>query len=335
MSSKIFSRIVSTGVYLPPKVVKNSDLEKMMDTSDEWIQQRSGIVERRWAQPGETMCSMATSASQDALKNAKLNSDDIDAIIFSSLLSDYIFPGTGCLLQDSLGCKKTIPALDIRNQCSGFLYALSIADAWIKSGTYKRILISACEIHNTSMDKSPSGRDTSVLFGDGAASMILEATTDEKSRVLDVTLASEGKNADKLILEGPTPNDHPRISADTPSKKKIYPYMDGKYVFKNAIDRMCESLSEIVQKNKLGLKDINFVIPHQANKRIIQMVLNQLQVPETKTHYTLDRFGNTTSATIPLTFHEAVEQKKVKRGDLVAFTAFGSGFTWGSALIRY
>ena len=185
------------------------------------------------------------------------------------------------------------------------------------------------------MDKSPTGRDTSVLFGDAAASVIVEATTDANSRIMDITLASEGKNADKLILAGPTPNEHPRISSNTSTDKKTFPYMDGKFVFKHAIDRMCESLTEIAKRNNVTLNDIDFVIPHQANKRIIQMVLSQLQVPESKTHYTLDRFGNTTSVTIPLTLHECFEQKKIKRGDLVALTAFGSGFTWGSALVRY
>ncbi|MGE3974008.1 MAG: 3-oxoacyl-ACP synthase III family protein [Bdellovibrionales bacterium] len=335
MSSTIYSKIVSTGVYLPKKIVTNKDLEKVMDTSDEWIQQRSGIVERRWSSPGETMCSMSTAASQAALKNAGLEANDIDAIIYSSLLSDYIFPGTGCLLQESLGCEKTIPALDVRNQCSGFLYALSIADAWIRTGTYKRILIATCEIHNTSMDKSPAGRDTSVLFGDGAASVIVEASTDPKSCVMDITLASQGKYAKKLVLERPSPNDEARIHEKLLEDPKRYPYMDGKYVFKNAVERMTESMKEIAARNKVEVSDIDFVIPHQANKRIIQMVLEQLQIPENKTHYTLDRFGNTTSVTIPLTLHECLEQKKIKRGDLIAFTAFGSGFTWGSALVRF
>jgi 3-oxoacyl-[acyl-carrier-protein] synthase-3 len=335
MSEKIYSRIVSTGVYLPHRIVKNSELETLMNTSDEWIQQRSGIRERRWASPDETMCSMATAASLEALKEANLKATDLDAIIFSSLLSDYIFPGTGCLLQESLGCEKTIPALDIRNQCSGFLYALSIADAWIRTGQYKRILISTCEIHNTSMDKSPEGRDLGVLFGDAAASVIVEATTDPMSAVLDISLASQGKFALKLSLEKPSPNSHPRLSDEVMKDEKIYPTMDGKLVFKHAIDRMCESVTEIAKKNNVDIGAIDFVIPHQANVRIIQMVLQQLKIPETKTHYTLDRFGNTTCATIPLTIHEALKLKKIKKGDLVALTAFGSGFTWGSALVRF
>lgn len=306
-----------------------------MDTSDEWIQQRSGIQQRRWVEPGETLVGMATKASTAALKRAGWSADDVDAIIFSSLLSDYVFPGSGVLLQRDLKCKRNIPALDIRNQCSGFLYALQVADAWLRGGVYKKILISTAEIHSTSMDKSPGGRDLGVLFGDGASSCLLEASEDNSSHVLDILVYSQGEHAEKLACLEPSPNRHPRIDSQTPSDKKIFPIMDGKFVFKNAIDRMVDSMTEICRKHNVAIADIDFVIPHQANKRINQAVLQYLGIPESKTHYTIDHFANTTSATIPITFDEAVEQQKVKRGDLVALTAFGSGFTWGSALLRF
>lgn len=329
------TKIVSFGVNYPSKVVTNKDLEVMMDTSDEWIQQRSGIRERRWVTKEDTASGMAVKASKQALERAKLQPDDIDAIIYSCLLPDFVFPGGGVQLQHLLGFKRTVPALDIRNQCTGYLYALQVADAWIKAGMYKRILIATSEIHSTSMDNTTRGRDIAVLFGDGAAATIVEATDGKGSHVIDTLLYSEGEFAEKLALCHPSPNDHPRLSAETViDPEKYYPKMDGKFVFKNAITRMCESLVEIAKKNKVGVQDIDFVVAHQANMRIIQMVMQQLGIPEHKTHFTIDRFGNTTSTTIPLTLNEAEEMGKVKRGQLVALTAFGSGFTWGASLVR-
>lgn len=329
------TRIVSLGSCLPTKVVTNHDLEKSMDTTDEWIQQRSGIKERRWVSPGETLGGMATAASKQALERGGLKPSDLDAIIFSSLIGDYVFPGTGVLLQESLGVPDPIPALDIRNQCSGFLYALSIADAWIRAGFYKRVLISASEIHSTSMDKTSKGRDVNVLFGDGAASCIVEACKESDGHIIDTILASEGKNADKLIMRSPSPNDHPRLQSGGIIDGGFFPKMDGKFVFKHAVERMCEVLQQVTKRNNIKISDIDFVIPHQANLRINQMVLQQLEIPLEKSHSTIDRFGNTTSVTIPLTFNEALNLGKVKRGDLVAFVAFGSGFTWGASLVRY
>jgi 3-oxoacyl-[acyl-carrier-protein] synthase III len=329
------SRILSSGIYVPPKVVTNLDLEKIMDTSDEWIQQRSGIKERRWVEPGETTAGMAVKAARQALERAKISADDIDLIIFGALVTDYIFPGTGVLLQKELGFTKTVPALDIRNQCSGFVYAVNIADAMIRTGAYKRVLIVASEIHSTSIDLSTEGRDISVLFGDGAGAMILEATN-EKSHIIDSCLHSEGQFAEVLALMKPSSNDHPRIpEGNNRGAPGFFPVMEGKLVFKNAVNRMTEVMHEILGRNNLKPTDLDFVIAHQANMRINQMVLNQLGLPIEKTHHTLDRYGNTTMATIPLTFDEAVQQGKIKRGDLVAFVAFGAGFTWGANLIRY
>ncbi len=330
------TRIVSTGVYAPPKVVTNKDLEKMMDTTDEWIQQRSGIKERRWITPGEqTTLSMGVAASKQALERAKLEADDIDMIIFGCLVSDYIFPGTGCLLQRELGFTRNVPALDIRNQCSGFVYALSIADALVRMGSYKRILIVASEIHSTSLNLSTEGRDVAVLFGDAAGAMIVEACDEKTHHLIDSILFSQGEFAEKLAVVKPSSNDMPRVNEATMTDQGRWPYMEGQVVFKNAVTRMKECVNELLERNKLGTQDVNFVIAHQANLRINQMVMQQLEIPFEKTHTTLDRFGNTTMTTIPLTFDEAVAEKKIKRGDLVVFVAFGAGFTWGANLLRY
>ncbi len=335
MSAAIRSRLVTTGMYVPSKVVTNKDLEKFMDTSDEWIQQRSGIKERRWIDDGDTTLSMGVAAAKQALSRAKLQADDIDMIIFGALITDYIFPGTGVLIQRELGFTKPVPALDIRNQCSGFVYALSLADAWVRTGQYKRILIVASEIHSTSLDISTRGRDVSVLFGDGAGAAIVEACDDTGAHIIDSVLHSEGKFAKSLTVAKPSSNDRPRVALDMKHDLDIYPQMDGKLVFKNAITRMVEVVHELLQRNNLKPTDINFVVAHQANMRINQMVLEQLGIPFEKTHHTLDRYGNTTMATIPITFDEAVLQNKVKPGDKVVFVAFGAGFTWGANLLKF
>jgi 3-oxoacyl-[acyl-carrier-protein] synthase-3 len=330
------SRVLSTGAYVPPKVVTNFDLEKLMETSDDWIQQRSGIKERRWVEPGQqTTLSMAVAASKQALERAKLQPDDIDMIIFGCLVADYIFPGTGCLIQRELGCKKNIPSLDIRNQCSGFVYAVNVADALIRSGSYKRVLIVGSEIHSSSLDISTEGRDVSVLFGDGAGAMILEACSDNEPHIIDSELHSEGAYAEKLAILKPSANDSPRVSDKIFSNRDYYPYMEGKLVFKNAVSRMIEVSQNLIQKNGFRAIDIDCVIAHQANLRINQMVLSQLDIPFEKSHNTIEKYGNTTMATIPLTFDEAISLGKVKRGDLVLFAAFGAGFTWGANLLRY
>lgn len=331
----LHSKIVSTGMYVPPKVVTNKDLESIMETSDEWIQQRSGIKERRWIEEGTTTCSMAVEACNNALKKANLKADDIDMIIFGCLFSDYPFPGTGVLLQRELGFTKTVPAVDIRNQCSGFLYGLSMADAWIRSGMYKRVLLVGSEIHSTTLDQTTRGRNVAVLFGDGAGAAIIESTDDSSdSHIIDTILHSEGQHAEKLALLKPSPNDFPRVDITKNPSLENFPVMDGQLVFKNAVSRMTEVVKELCAKNNVSSEDIDFVIAHQANMRINQMVMKQLKIPFEKTHHTLDRYGNTTMATIPITLDEAIETRKVKKGDLVIFVAFGSGFTWGASLLK-
>lgn len=328
------TRLVSFGSYVPPKVVTNKELEQMLNTTDEWIQQRSGIKERRWVEQGkDTTLAMAQKACEDALKKANLKSDDIDLIIFGALLADHVFPGTGCLLQQALGFSKPIPALDIRNQCSGFLYGLSVANAFIKSGIYNRVIIIGSEIHSNRLNKTPEGRDVSVLFGDGAGACIVEAT--DETGIIDIHLASLGAGADALSVKEPGSNFEWRRDFKSVDEKNFYPVMEGRLVFKNAVERMCESMAQILAKNKFKNTDVDFVIAHQANMRINGMVLEQLKIPWERTHHTIERYGNTTMATIPITMGEAVDLGKIKRGDLVALVAFGAGYTWGSALLKF
>ncbi|MCB0357536.1 MAG: ketoacyl-ACP synthase III [Bdellovibrionales bacterium] len=330
------TKIVSTGMYVPSRIVTNHDLEKMMDTSDEWIQQRSGIKERRWVEPGkDTTLSMAVAACEQALTRSNLKADDIDMIIFGALVTDYIFPGTGVLLQESLGFSKTVPALDIRNQCSGFLYGLSVADAWIRTGMYKRILLVGSEIHSTSLDTTTRGRDISVLFGDGAGAIIVEACDDNSSEILSTVLHSEGKGAEVLCLRKPSSNDSPRIPMNKELSQDWYPYMEGRQVFKNAVTRMTEAVFEVCEKTNTSISQIDFLIAHQANLRINQMVMDHLKLPLEKTHNTLQKYGNTTMATIPITFDEAILSGKIQRGHTVVLCAFGAGFTWGATLLKY
>lgn len=335
----IRTQVISFGNYVPSVVVTNYDLEKMMDTTHEWIVERSGIQERRWTSPGETATSMAVKASNVALERAGLKPDDIDAIIYASLISDWVFPGGGVMVQHQLGMKRTIPCFDVRAQCSGFIYSLSIADAYIRTGQYKRILVIGSEIHSTTLDKTTRGRDITVLFGDGAGACIVEAVEvkDEKSDsfIWDIFLASEGKYADKLYVKEPVAYGNPRASEGQVMTADVYPHMDGRYIFKHAVTRMCECLGYLAKKHKVGPDQIDFIIAHQANMRINQMVLKELGIPWEKTHHTIDHYGNTTAATIPLTMNEAIELGKIKRGDLVGLVAFGAGFTWASALLRY
>lgn len=328
--------IRSLGHCVPKKVVTNSDLEKMMDTSDEWIQQRSGIKERRWVSTGETTTEMGVTAAQEALRKANLTPDDIDCIIYGCLLSDYVFPGGGVLVQRALGIKKPIPAYDVRNACSAFQYSIQMADSFIKTGLYNRILIIGSEIHSTSLDKTPRGRDVGVLFGDGAGAVVVEvASENSPSYIIDTAVFSQGEYAEKLFVKNPSPANDPRVAPGMTIDETYYAYMDGRFVFKNAVERMCECLVTICKKNGFSPSDIDFVVAHQANMRINQMVLQQLSIPWEKTHHTIDHYGNTTAATIPITMNEAVELGKIKRGDLVATVAFGAGFTWGCSLLRF
>ena len=332
------SIIKGIGYYVPENIVKNKDLEKIMDTSDEWIQERTGITERRWVleNSDESTSSMGTEAAKKAIDNAGISPDQIDFIIFATLSPDYFFPGSGVLIQRNLGLKE-VGALDIRNQCSGFIYALSIADQYIKSGMYKNILIVGSELHSGGLEKSTRGRNVSVIFGDGAGAVILQASDDLEKGIMSTHLHSEGKYAEELAVISPaTKKWIDKLVEDPDEDGSSYaPYMNGNFVFKNAVVRFMEVINEALVKNNLTKEDIDLLIPHQANLRISQFVQKQLALPNEKVYNNIMKYGNTTAASIPIALAEAIEKDMLKEGDVLCLAAFGSGFTWGSALIRW
>ena len=329
------SKIKGVRFYVPDNVIKNSDLEEIMDTSDEWIQERTGIKERRWVEGDMTTSLMGTYASKIAIKNAKISKNDIDFIIFATLSPDYFFPGSGVLLQKNLQIKE-VGALDIRNQCSGFIYGLSVADQYIKSGMYENILVVGSEIHSGGLDKSSRGRSVSVIFGDGAGAAIVSKSNDE-SEILSTHLHSEGKFAEELAVIKPATTFwiDKIIDDDDEDGKGFFPKMNGNFVFKNAIKRFEEVIFESLNYNNYTSKDIDMLITHQANLRITQYIQKKLNIDENNIFNNIMSYGNTTSASIPIALYEALEKNKIKRGDLVCLAAFGSGFTWASALIRW
>ena len=329
------SKIKGVGFYVPDNVIKNSDLEEIMDTSDEWIQERTGIKERRWVEGDLTTSLMGTYASKIAIKNANISKNDIDFIIFATLSPDYFFPGSGVLLQKNLQIKE-VGALDIRNQCSGFIYGLSVADQYIKSGMYENILVVGSEIHSGGLDKSSRGRSVSVIFGDGAGAAIVSKSNDE-SEILSTHLHSEGKFAEELAVIKPATTFwiDKIIDDDDEDGKGFFPKMNGNFVFKNAIKRFEEVIFESLNYNNYTSKDIDMLITHQANLRITQYIQKKLNIDENNIFNNIMSYGNTTSASIPIALYEALEKNKIKRGDLVCLAAFGSGFTWASALIRW
>lgn len=329
------SKIKGVGFYVPDNVIKNSDLEEIMDTSDEWIQERTGIKERRWVEGDLTTSLMGTYASKIAIKNAKISKNDIDFIIFATLSPDYFFPGSGVLLQKNLQIKE-VGALDIRNQCSGFIYGLSVADQYIKSGMYENILVVGSEIHSGGLDKSSRGRSVSVIFGDGAGAAIVSKSNDE-SEILSTHLHSEGKFAEELAVIKPATTFwiDKIIDDDDEDGKGFFPKMNGNFVFKNAVKRFEEVIFESLNYNNYTSKDIDMLITHQANLRISQYIQKKLNIDNNNIFNNIMSYGNTTSASIPIALYEALEKNKIKRGDLVCLAAFGSGFTWASALIRW
>ena len=329
------SKIKGVGFYVPDNVIKNSDLEEIMDTSDEWIQERTGIKERRWVEGDLTTSLMGTYASKIAIKNANISKNDIDFIIFATLSPDYFFPGSGVLLQKNLQIKE-VGALDIRNQCSGFIYGLSVADQYIKSGMYENILVVGSEIHSGGLDKSSRGRSVSVIFGDGAGAAIVSKSNDE-SEILSTHLHSEGKFAEELAVIKPATTFwiDKIIDDDDEDGKGFFPKMNGNFVFKNAIKRFEEVIFESLNYNNYTSKDIDMLITHQANLRISQYIQKKLNIDNNNIFNNIMSYGNTTSASIPIALYEALEKNKIKRGDLVCLAAFGRGFTWASALIRW
>ena len=327
--------ITGTGHYVPPRIVTNQDLEKLMDTSDEWIRQRSGIVTRHHVEPGVNTSDLATEAARMAIQNAGIDPGTIDFIVAATLSPDHYFPGIGVLVQAKLGL-GTLGALDVRNQCSGFIYALAAADQFILAGTYKRILLVAAEVQSSNLDYSDEGRDMAVLFGDGAGAVILEPNDADDGRgILSTHLYSDGRFASQLWMEKPCPGDNPTFRREFFDQGKFYPRMDGRHVFVNACERMPEAVRAGLEQNGLTVEDIDTLIPHQANDRISQMVAKGLKLPMEKVVRNIDRLGNTTAASIPIALDESVRCGRIQRGHIVALTAFGSGYTWASAIIRW
>ena len=334
------TEIISTGYHVPDNVVTNEELTEWWDTSDEWIRERTGIEQRYWVDKGgvaegaQAGSDLAVKATEQALEGAGMDASEIDAIVYATLSPDYYFPGGGVFLQRKLGLGH-IPALDVRNQCTGFVYGLSVADAWVRTGQYQRVLLVGSEVHSTGLDYSPNGRDLGVLFGDGAGAVILGPTEDDGRGVLSTHLFSDGSGAEKLWLGAEGAADFPRLTTEDVEEGRIYPTMEGREVFKNAVVRMPESVHTALEHNGLGTDDVDLVIAHQANLRINEMVTRRLGLDDDQVYNNIQRFGNTTAATIPIAMHEAVEKGLLERGDLLVLTAFGSGFTWASAAIRW
>jgi len=319
---------------VPPRVVTNFELATKMETSNEWIIERTGIEERRWVSDGETGTTLAAAASKEAIERAGLAPKDIDLIVFATLSPDFFFPGSGVFLQRALGLKD-IPCLDIRQQCTGFIYGLSIADAYIRTGNYKHILVIGSEVHSTGLDISTQGRDVTVLFGDGAGAVVVGRATDDEHMILSTHIHADGSEAEILWTEYPASARNPRLSPEAMAERKHYPVMNGKRVFKHAVTKMPAVIMEGMITNNLSLANIDMVIPHQANLRINQMVTQMIGLPPEKTHNNIQKYGNTTAASIPICMHEAIELGKIKPGNLVCLVAFGAGLTWGSAFLRY
>lgn len=332
------SRIKGLGFYVPENVVTNDDLSKLMDTSDEWIQERTGIQQRRHALKGsDTTTSMGVKASLKAIEAAKINKEEIDFIVFATLSPDFYFPGCGVLVQKELGL-PTVGALDIRNQCSGFIYALSVADQYIKTGMYKNILVIGAETQSPALDMTTRGRNMAVLFGDGAGAAIVSRSDDPERGILSTHLHSQGEYAEQLAMITPgvgTKWVTELLAENDPDDVSYYPNMNGQFVFKNAVVRFAEVIEEGLKSNGLSHKDINMLIPHQANLRISQFVQHQFKLTDEQIFNNIMKYGNTTAASIPIALTEAVQQGKIKEGDLVVLAAFGSGFTWASAIIRW
>ncbi|WP_324670718.1 beta-ketoacyl-ACP synthase III [Hymenobacter sp. GOD-10R] len=336
MSSLRSSEIAGVGHYVPDRVIRNADIEQLMETSDAWIQERTGIQERRWFTEGvDTTSNMGAKAAQRALDAAGLTPDDVQLIVFATLSPDYVFPGSGVLLQREMGMKGSTPAFDVRNQCSGFIYSLSLADQFIKTGMYDTVLVVGSEIHSSGLDKTTRGRSVSVIFGDGAGAVVLRPSTREGHGVLSTHLHAQGEHAEELIVKEPGSNRENRVKVAFENEPDMYPYMNGQNVFKHAVVRFPQVIKEALDQNGYQPQDINMLIPHQANLRITQYVQQKMGLTDDKIFSNIQRYGNTTAASIPIALSEAVQEGRIKRGDLVCLAAFGSGFTWASALVKW
>lgn len=330
------SAILGAGHYVPSKVVTNDDLTKQIpSTNDAWIQERTGIRERRFIEhDGIGASDLGVNAAKMAIEGAGLTTNDIDAIIFATLSPDLNFPGSGVLLQHKLGMPQ-VPALDVRNQCSGFLYSMSVADAWIRAGVYERVLIVGSEVHSTGIDISDRGRDVAVLFGDGAGAVVMGKSKDDSRGIDNVIIRSDGVGAHDLMVEVPASKFIPRLTKEMMDEGRHYPKMNGKQVFRWATEKMPEVALASLAKANISIDDVDLFIPHQANMRINQFVAMKLNLPQEKIVHNIDRYGNTTAATIPIGISESLAEGRLKPGMTVLFAGFGAGYTWGASVVRW
>lgn len=329
------SRILGAGHYVPERIVTNEELSKLMDTNNEWIVERTGIHERRWFTPGvDTLTNMSAKASKMALQRAKVDPQEIDFIVFATITSDYFVPGNGVLLQRELGL-TSIGAIDIKNACSGFIYALSVADQFIKTGMYKKILVVGAEIQSSGLDKSNEGRSSAVIFADGAGAVVLGAVEEDQPGIMSTHLHSEGAHAEELYCIGPSSSAEIRVSQELIDRGDFFLKMNGNAVFKHAIVRFLEVIQEAFDHNGVTKEELDLLVPHQANLRISQYIQQKMQLPDEKVFNNIMYLGNTTAGTIPIALSEAWEQGRIKENDLICLAAFGSGFTWASALLRW
>jgi 3-oxoacyl-[acyl-carrier-protein] synthase III len=359
MNKMLRSKIAGIGMYVPEKIVTNDDLSQVMETTDEWVQERTGIKERRYAKKHEeTTTTMGARAAEIAIQRAGIQKEDIDFIVFATLSPDYYFPGCGVLVQRELGiAHKEMGALDIRNQCSGFIYALSIADQFVKTGMYKNVLVIGSEMHSMGLDFTTRGRNVTVIFGDGAGAIVVQPTEKENQGIMTTKLHSNGTDAEKLAYINPGSHGGYHLNkfganidfdfppADTlgglfvtqgmMDNAQLYPNMEGQAVFKTAVVKFPEVIMEALNTEGLTPQDIDMLIPHQANLRISQFVQKTLKLRDDQVWNNIQKYGNTTAASVPIALCEAWEAGKIKEGDLVCLAAFGSGFTWGSALLRW
>ncbi|HJR16592.1 MAG TPA: beta-ketoacyl-ACP synthase III [Gemmatimonadales bacterium] len=328
------TRFLGTGLAVPDRVVTNDELSQLMDTTDEWIRTRTGIQQRRWVTEGETGTELGLQASQRALEMAGIEAREVDAIVYATSSPDHFAPGNGVYLQSLLGI-PTVPALDVRAQCSGFIYALSVADAWIRSGQYRRVLVVGSEIQSTGLELSSAGRHIAVIFADGAGAVVLGTADAEDGGILGFDLHSEGAHAEKLWVDTPGSMYHPRVSPKDIEAGRQYLQMDGREVFRHAVVRMPQSVRAVLEATGEAVDNISLLLAHQANLRISEVMQKDLGLRDDQVYNNIMWYGNTTAATIPIALDECVRSGRIKRGDLVVMTAFGSGFMWGSAAIRW
>jgi 3-oxoacyl-[acyl-carrier-protein] synthase-3 len=331
------AKITGTGMYVPDRVVTNHDLTLLMDTTDEWIQQRSGVCERRWIEEGQQPADLARAAVEQALEAAGIAATDLDLILLATLSAQADFPGTSFFLHEALDLDNT-PCADLRAQCSGFLFCLDFADGLIRSEKYERILVVGCEVHSTGIDVSTRGRDVAVLFGDGAGAVVVEANRDDDdpSEIIQMCTHSEGRHARRLWLEAPGSGFHPtRLTKEMIDDARVFPQMQGRFVFKHAVTRMPEVLLETLGEAKVKLEDVDLFLFHQANLRINEFVTQKLEIPEHKVYSNIQKYGNCSAASIPMLLTETERDGRLQPGSLVSMTGFGSGFTWASGLVRW